>query len=705
MYDQILDEIPELIYIVEDATHELLYANKPLRDLVGDGDYRGKKCYAYLQGFAQPCAFCSRDRLTKDRFYVWEHYNEKLNRYYQLKEKLILWQGRKARLEIAFDITEGTRQRKQLVSALSAESFISQCARTLYENDDLQCAMDTVLSMIGAQCSAERTRIFELQGAPLEVSVGDANVAMKLTGREIRCTYEWIHPDKMNVLNTPFAGLPVEAFHGWLPLFRQHRPVVISTPEDVREEQPLVYQMMLNNGINSLLVFPLSLDHRYLGAFSIINYDVESLKETFGLLDALNYFIASAIMRRNALRELQRISLEDRLTGLYNRNALIHHAENPPRGSVGVVYLDLNGLKLINDTEGHTRGDEMLCAAARLLQQHFPRARCYRVGGDEFVALWHGADNKEFTAAAHALREAFGSGGPITGAVGSVWSETPDRLLETISMADAQMYCAKKAYYSQQAPAETSDRNLDEAILALADETRVRHALRHGQFRPRWALRNEAPNHTFSSLLLEADFVHDGMVFDPGVFLSVLEEAGHTHLLDRFLFSCACRRLASWRKDNIPGVPIHIFLSVHTLRRIQTLRDMEQERQALEVPAVSLRLHPLGGAVDASSLDGILLLQSLGYSFGDAPDPARPELDAFLAAGLKALNIDKDGARHLLGHPHAVSLLRLLLSLCRADEVPNARRHFCLNCDRIALPPQQLSDDDLDKFMARQRDK
>ena len=224
VYDQILDEIPELIYIVEDGSHNLLYANKPLQDIIGDSNYQGRKCYAYLQGFSQPCPFCMRDKLTKEQFHVWEHYNEKLKRYYQIKEKLILWQGREARLEIAFDITEGTRQRKQLVSALSTESFIAQCARTLYENDDLSSAMTDVLYMLGTQCSAERTRIFELLGTPLEVPVGDTNMAMKLAGREIRCTYEWLHPEKADTsLSNPFAQLPMEAFQQWFPLFRQQR--------------------------------------------------------------------------------------------------------------------------------------------------------------------------------------------------------------------------------------------------------------------------------------------------------------------------------------------------------------------------------------------------------------------------------------------------------------------------------------------------
>lgn len=316
----------------------------------------------------------------------------------------------------------------------------------------------------------------------------------------------------------------------------------------------------------------------------------------------------------------------------------------------------------------------MLRTSARLLQEHFPRARCYRVGGDEFVALWHGVGDREFTAAAEELREAFGCGKAISGAVGAIWSDSTDRLLENISTADAQMYSAKKAYYRRQINPEIMERRLDDAVLALASEARVRHSLRHGEFRPRWVLRNEAPNHTFSSLLLEADFIQNGTTFDPGVFLGILEEAGHTHLLDRFLFFCACRRLASWQKENIPSVPIHMFLSTHTLHRPHVLRDMDRERMAMNVSTEYLRLHPLTKITDAAGRDGIALLQSLGYHVGDAPDPALPELDTFLAAGLKALNIDEGRAQSSVSSPCGQS------AAAAAESLPHGRgaRHSAL---------------------------
>jgi diguanylate cyclase (GGDEF)-like protein len=101
-------------------------------------------------------------------------------------------------------------------------------------------------------------------------------------------------------------------------------------------------------------------------------------------------------MVRRALREemLRDLSLHDDLTGLYNRRALIALAEHRMREAerqgrgFSLVFMDLDGLKRINDTRGHVEGDHAIRDAARLIQESFGDADVVaRLGGDEFVVL------------------------------------------------------------------------------------------------------------------------------------------------------------------------------------------------------------------------------------------------------------------------------------------------------------------------------
>ncbi|MBJ7340189.1 PAS domain S-box protein [Mycolicibacterium sp.] len=111
-----------------------------------------------------------------------------------------------------------------------------------------------------------------------------------------------------------------------------------------------------------------------------------------------------ATARRRAEAELARLALTDSLTGLRNRHALnecmVQLRDAKPVATVGVVFVDLDGFKFVNDTFGHVAGDAVLVQAAGLLAQFVaPPNSAYRLGGDEFVVLVPGATTDEEVAA------------------------------------------------------------------------------------------------------------------------------------------------------------------------------------------------------------------------------------------------------------------------------------------------------------------
>jgi diguanylate cyclase (GGDEF)-like protein len=98
--------------------------------------------------------------------------------------------------------------------------------------------------------------------------------------------------------------------------------------------------------------------------------------------------------RKRAEAAIRTLSLADELTGLYNRRGFLafskQHLSSIHRGNkdVVVVYADLDGLKLINDSFGHKEGDRALVKTAELMKETFrPSDVLARLGGDEFTAL------------------------------------------------------------------------------------------------------------------------------------------------------------------------------------------------------------------------------------------------------------------------------------------------------------------------------
>jgi two-component system chemotaxis sensor kinase CheA len=103
--------------------------------------------------------------------------------------------------------------------------------------------------------------------------------------------------------------------------------------------------------------------------------------------------------RRETIDKLEYMSMHDSLTGLYNRSYFeeeMRRLENSRRNPVALILFDVDGLKLVNDTLGHDKGDQLLLQSARIIGECFRKEDvAARVGGDEFAAIFKYRDRDE----------------------------------------------------------------------------------------------------------------------------------------------------------------------------------------------------------------------------------------------------------------------------------------------------------------------
>lgn len=98
---------------------------------------------------------------------------------------------------------------------------------------------------------------------------------------------------------------------------------------------------------------------------------------------------------------VSKLAYSDGLTGLGNRTAYLERLEEygslEKRGEqLGIVYLDVNDLKKVNDSQGHDIGDDLITIAAKIIEDSFGHfGKSYRIGGDEFCVLMEGTDLEE----------------------------------------------------------------------------------------------------------------------------------------------------------------------------------------------------------------------------------------------------------------------------------------------------------------------
>jgi diguanylate cyclase (GGDEF)-like protein len=191
---------------------------------------------------------------------------------------------------------------------------------------------------------------------------------------------------------------------------------------------------------------------------------VSSSDEVGGLARAFNLMGEAVILRQEKLERqaalIERMSVTDELTGLYNRRGFMilagQHQELAMRESspFAIMFADLNGLKKINDSMGHAVGDFALCRVAAVLKASVRDADIVaRLGGDEFVILLHQADLTNVDLVGARVRErlledtTLGEGvGTLSVSIGTAFY-TPDHpasVAELLAEADRNMYVDKQ---------------------------------------------------------------------------------------------------------------------------------------------------------------------------------------------------------------------------------------------------------------------
>lgn len=176
-----------------------------------------------------------------------------------------------------------------------------------------------------------------------------------------------------------------------------------ATTVDDPEGDPREIELLRELGKGSSMGAPLVVDGVLWGELYATRSvgDVPFGPDETAYLEALTAILAGAISRALRERSLEEMAYHDPLTGLANRRALderaewaFDHADGAPR-PVTIVVADINGLKRVNDTQGHLVGDQLIKAVASAMLKHFsrlPGALVARVGGDEFTALVVGHD-------------------------------------------------------------------------------------------------------------------------------------------------------------------------------------------------------------------------------------------------------------------------------------------------------------------------
>lgn len=194
-----------------------------------------------------------------------------------------------------------------------------------------------------------------------------------------------------------------------------------------------------NENNNPLMIMPF-----YQGQMKgfIVLLDASKNNKDQSFIKTIVLYILQAFNKRDILNKLNHLSYVDDVTGLYNRNRYFDYLEKIKRVpviSMGVVFIDINNLKLINDTLGHIYGDKLIIWCASILKDIFGN-QVYRIGGDEFVCLLENYSKSQFDDIIRQFNNCLNTFKYNYLSIGYVYSQSFKNMDVLIHQADEYMY-------------------------------------------------------------------------------------------------------------------------------------------------------------------------------------------------------------------------------------------------------------------------
>ena len=297
-------------------------------------------------------------------------------------------------------------------------------------------------------------------------------------------------------------------------------------------------------------------------------------------LQALANVLADALERQATEDRMRHRALHDALTGLPNRVLFLDRLDQAlsrqrrSKSAAGVLFLDLDHFKLVNDSLGHQVGDELLAAVAPRIKQAVRASDTVaRFGGDEFgILLEDVSGDREAVETAQRIAAVFtrpfvlaGREHFVTTSIGIAIARGGELAEELIRDADAAMYRAKE---HGRARYELFDEVMrGRAIARLRIENDLRRALERHELRLEYQPVITLSGHRIVQVeaLLRWDHPERGVV-SPGDFIPVAEENGLIEPIGRWVLEQACRQAVQWQTERPRDAPLCVSVNLSTIQ-------------------------------------------------------------------------------------------------------------------------------------------
>jgi len=389
--------------------------------------------------------------------------------------------------------------------------------------------------------------------------------------------------------------------------------------------------------------------------------------------------------RKTSEKQIHRLAYFDHLTGLASRSYYQERIQvfikeaNRRNEKFAFLFLDLDGFKDINDSLGHTLGDQLLKIIAKRLQHEIRNSDfAARLGGDEFCILLNNISSDHFvTEVANRClqninKPLFLGQQQIKPRVSigiAIYPRDGEDEVNLMKAADTAMYAAKEA--GKQCYAFYSQEMASEAVSRLEKEQMLREAFETDQFILHYQPQVSMLTGRMVGMeaLVRWQHPEKGMI-PPGEFIPDIERLGLVVELGNWVLQAACEQLVQWHHLGMPYIQVAVNISALHFQDPTILNTVRDTLSKSKVPAKFIELEVTESAIQSKeSLDTIQQLRELGVKIAiDDFGTGYSCLASLKQLPLDCLKIDKIFVDDVLTNPNTSLLLGAIIGLANALE-------------------------------------
>lgn len=426
------DYLQDIVYLTDLETLEIKWMNKLGRRVLGDR-WKSVKCYEFFHEYTNKCSHCKQcdflayfdEYLNGSR--VYNHITKVNGKSYKSKKAAVLIEGKKYTLDTIYDVEDILNTSLEHQKNVEIyEQLLSEVAHIKYKQsqDD---KINHILEIVKKLFEPVRASIIK-EGCPTPI--------FKIKNEDV---------DDFKY-NSKFCNLFNDS-DDFIKQFNENKYIVLESKK-LKETHPDLYNSLTDaDDYNAIIMMWSVNDENYY----MVLENCKEIVDDQRLYDVVFSYLYYAIRSFSYNQMLYKLGNVDNLTNIYNRNKYNNDLSGFYKNSmdrVAVMFLDLDNLKSVNDSFGHSIGDKMLIATTKILKECFIGDNIYRVGGDEFIVISLNTTYEEFMNKVELMNSRFDNG-RISRSYGVSYSNDNANVSTLVSSAENEMYVYKRKHHEQ----------------------------------------------------------------------------------------------------------------------------------------------------------------------------------------------------------------------------------------------------------------